>query len=220
MNKTLFRTLQACAVLALVMFFSSCSEKDDTWNPYYNWQERNTQWYETIADSARTAISAAKSRYGEDWESHCDWRMIKTYKKSADADADLEDYICVHILTRGEGRYSAAFTDSVSLNFRGWTMPTEYMNEYGELQVMQPIFAQTYYGTYNPVTATPQKMSVSGTIDGFSTALQYMVEGDDWLGYIPQKLGYAEKESSTIPAYSALVYRMHVVEVHRRGLSE
>jgi FKBP-type peptidyl-prolyl cis-trans isomerase len=85
---------------------------------------------------------------------------------------------------------------------------------------MQPIFAQSYYGTYIPVTATPQKMSVSGTIDGFSTALQYMVEGDDWLVYIPQKMAYATKESSTIPAYSTLLYRMHVVTVHRQGLKE
>lgn len=219
MNKTLFRTLLSCAVLGPV-FLSSCSENDDIWDPYYNWQERNAAWYETIADSARTAIQEAKSRYGEDWEKHCDWRMIKTYKKGADAAATLEDSICVHILTRGEGTYSAAFTDSVSLNFRGWTMPTEYLNEYGELQLMQPIFAQSYYGTYNPVTATPQKMSVSGTIDGFATALQYMVEGDNWLVYIPQKMAYGAKESSTIPAYSTLLYQMHAVTVHRRGLSD
>lgn len=219
MNKTLFRTLLSCAVLGPVLL-SSCSENDDIWDPYYNWQERNAAWYETIADSARTAISTAKSRYGEDWEKHCDWRMIKTYKKGADAAATLEDSICVHILTRGQGQYSAAFTDSVSLNFRGWTMPTEYLNENGDPELMQPIFAQSYYGTYNPVTATPQKMSVSGTIDGFSTALQYMVEGDDWLVYIPQKMAYADKESSTIPAYSTLLYRMHVVTVHRQGLKE
>lgn len=219
MNKTLFRTLLSCAVLGPVLL-SSCSENDDIWDPYYNWQERNAAWYETIADSARTAISTAKSRYGEDWEKHCDWRMIKTYKKGADAAATMEDSICVHILTRGQGQYSAAFTDSVSLNFRGWTMPTEYLNENGDLELMQPIFAQSYYGTYNPVTATPQKMSVSGTIDGFSTALQYMVEGDDWLVYIPQKMAYAAKESSTIPAYSTLLYRMHVVTVHRQGLKE
>ena len=219
MNKTLFRTLLSCAVLGPVLL-SSCSENDDIWDPYYNWQERNAAWYETIADSARTAISTAKSRYGEDWEKHCDWRMIKTYKKGADAAATLEDSICVHILTRGQGQYSAAFTDSVSLNFRGWTMPTEYLNENGDPELMQPIFAQSYYGTYNPVTATPQKMSVSGTIDGFSTALQYMVEGDDWLVYIPQKMAYAAKESSTIPAYRTLLYRMHVVTVHRQGLKE
>ena len=114
MNKTLFRTLLSCAVLGPVLL-SSCSENDDIWDPYYNWKNRNEAWYETIADSARTAISTAKSRYGEDWEKHCDWRMIKTYKKGADAAATLEDSICVHILTRGQGQYSAAFTDSVSL---------------------------------------------------------------------------------------------------------
>ena len=133
MNKTLFRTLLSCAVLGPVLL-SSCSENDDIWDPYYNWKNRNAAWYETIADSARTAISTAKSRYGEDWEKHCDWRMIKTYKKGADAAATLEDSICVHILTRGQGQYSAAFTDSVSLNFRGWTMPTEYLNENGDLE--------------------------------------------------------------------------------------
>ncbi len=214
-----FRLFVVSCVLGVLMLATSCSENDDIWNPYYNWQTRNAQWYETIADSARTAIREAKSRYGEDWEQHCDWRMIQTYKKGPETqNGILGDSICVHILTRGEGTYSAAYTDSVSLNFRGWTMPTEYLNEYGELQLMQPIFAQTYLGNYNPGVATPQKMAVAGTIDGFATAMQYMVEGDDWLVYMPQELSYGSKTSSVIPAYSTLVYRMHVVTVHRRGI--
>ena len=56
-------------------------------------------------------------------------------------------------------------------------------------------------------------MSVSGTVEGYCTALQYMVEGDDWLVYIPEKLAYAEKESSVIPAYSTLLFRLKMERV-------
>lgn len=217
--KTRIRVLLSFFCLTGVLLsVVSCSESDDTWNPYYNWRARNAEWYEVIADSARTAIADAKKRYGEDWEAHCDWRMIQTYKKGENAlSGVLGDTVCVRIVARGTGKYSAAYTDSVSLNFRGWTMPTEYMNEYGELELMQPIFVQTYYGAYNPNVATPQKMAVAGTIDGFATALQYMVEGDDWMVYMPQELSYGAESSSVIPAYSTLLYRMHVVTVHRWG---
>ena len=67
-----------------------------------------------------------------------------------------------------------------------WLMPTP--SEQGTLQ--ETTFTQTYYGDYNPATAAPQLAAVGGFKDGFSTALQYMVAGDDWMVYIPQELFY------------------------------
>ena len=52
------------------MGMASCSETDDTWDPYTNWQARNAAWYEQVSDSARTAIAQAKAQYGEEWEAH------------------------------------------------------------------------------------------------------------------------------------------------------
>ena len=192
---------------------SACSEEDTTWNPYYNWEARNAQWFEQVADSARTAIAQSKWQYGDQWEEHCQWRMYKTLLRSAELQGDLTDSICVHILQRGTGTVSPAYTDTVGLSFRGWLMETEYENAAGQMDSYMSVFTQTYYGTYDPATAAIQVMSVGGTVEGYTTALQYMVEGDDWLVYIPQKLGYAEKESSVIPAYSTLLFRLKMERI-------
>ena len=80
------------------------------------------------------------------------------------------------------------------------------------------MFSQTYYGDFNPDTATPQQMAVSSTVEGFATALQYMVAGDDWLVYIPQNMAYGENGSSAIPSYSTLQFQLNVTDViERRG---
>lgn len=196
-----------------LLSISSCSETDATWNPYYNWQARNASWFSQVADTARTAIAQAKALYGDKWEEKCEWRMFKSFRKSAVSPGVLADSICVRILTRGQGLVSPCYTDSVRVNFRGWTMETEYLNDAGKLESSMSVFAQTYYGTFDPQTAAPQLMSVKNTIDGYSTALQYMVTGDDWLVYIPQELAYGSKDSNSIPAYSMLLYRLNMVGV-------
>ncbi len=197
----------------------SCSETDDTWDPYYDWKERNAQWYVEITDSARTAIAEAMATYGEDWEDYCDWRRYKTLLKAQDYDTGLyTDSICVHILNRGTGSVSPTWTDTVRLNFRAWLMPSTYRvyNDDNVLvdSLMQEVFSQSYYGTFDENTAAPQLMSLGSTIEGFSTALQYMVEGDDWDVYIPQELGYGSSSSDAIPAYSTLLFRINLVAVY------
>lgn len=213
MKKSDLAPMALLGMLAATGAFTACSDEEEVWNPYYDWQARNAHWYETIADSARTAIAQARRQHGDDWEAHCDWRMLKTYMKSTSVQGPLTDSVCVHILSRGDGTKSPAYTDSVKLNFRGWIMATEYQNAQGELETSQSVFSQTYYGSFNPNTATPQQMAVSSTVEGFSTALQYMVAGDDWLVYIPQEMAYGNQASSAIPAYSTLVFRINVTDV-------
>ena len=139
--------------------------------------------------------------------------MYKTLCRSGEQQGDLTDTVCVHILGRGTGTVSPAYTDTVGLSFRGWLMNTEYESAAGQTESLMTVFTQTYYGPYDPATAAIQVMTVAGTVEGYSTALQYMVEGDDWLVYIPQKLGYAEKASSVIPAYSTLLFRLRLERV-------
>lgn len=204
-------------ILLFGLLVSSCSETNDAWDPYSNWQARNDAWFRQVADTARTAIQQAKVLYGDKWEEKCDWRMFKSFRKSADSPGVLTDSICVRILTRGEGSVSPCFSDSVRVNLRGWIMETEYLNDAGELEPSMAVFVQNYFGAFNPQTAAPQLMSVQNTIEGYGTALQYMVSGDDWLVYIPQELAYGAKDSETIPAYSALLYRLNLVGVFISG---
>ena len=217
-KKFFYRALVLFPLVGLVAGgLTSCSEKDDTWDPYYNWPARNTLWFQHVADTARTAIAQARAAYGDAWEDHCQWRMYKSLQRSADVQGPLSDSICVRILQRGSGTFSPAYTDRVRLNFRGWTMPTEYVNERGEREQRQAVFTQTYYGEYDPLTATPQLMQVNNTIEGYGTALQYMVAGDDWLVYIPAALAYQDQSQNAIPAYSTLLFRLSVVSVYEAG---
>ncbi len=192
---------------------SSCEESDNTWDPYYNWKTRNAEWYERVADTARTAIAQARHLYGEEWEKHCEWRMYRNLMRSPEGDATLADSICCRIVQRGTGTESPMGTDTVSVSFRGWIMETEYEQEDGSLQKQMAIFTQTYYGEYNSQTAPPQEMAISALTKGFSTALQYMVEGDDWLVYIPNELAYKGEASTAVPAYSTLLFRIHLTDI-------
>ena len=82
-------------VCLVSLFFVSCSEKNSEWNPYHDWESRNSMWFQEVADSARTAIAVAKAQYGDDWEAHCQWRMFKSLQRSADIQGPLTDSIDV-----------------------------------------------------------------------------------------------------------------------------
>lgn len=211
--RQLFPLVMGCAWV-FASLFSSCSEDTDEYNPYYDWQSRNAAWYQQIADSARTSIAQARRQYGDAWEQHCDWRMIRSLHLGPNYQSGrLSDSLCVHILSRGTGDISPLYTDSVRLNFRGGLMPTP--NADGKTEELT--FTQTYYGVYNPATAAPQLAAVSSFTDGFSTVLQYMVEGDDWMVYIPQERFYGSESKDVIPAYSAARFRIQLVAIYPFG---
>jgi len=49
-------------------------------------------------------------------------------------------------------------------------------------------------------------------VEGWSVALQNMVEGDKWEVWIPHQLGYGTESYSSIPAYSTLAFEIEVVK--------
>ena len=208
--------------LLFALTFVACSEDNEVYTPYTDWAARNADWYAIITDSARTAIAKAKAQWGDEWEQHCEWRQYKSLLKSQSYNSgNYTDSICVHILSRGEGTYSPTYSDTVRVNMRGWLMPATYKRLNADRvevdSVLQAVFTENYNGPYNPETAAPALMAVKSTIEGFSTALQYMVEGDDWLVYIPQNLAYAGNSSSAIPAYSTLQFRLSMIAVYPSG---
>lgn len=214
----IIKQISCCLVLALGM--ASCSETDGTWDPDTNWQARNAAWYEQVSDSARTAIAQAKAQYGEEWEAHCEWRRFKTLQKSADYDTQqATDSVCVHILKRGtrEGALMPHYSDTIRASYRLFLMPTQYEGADGALYTQQKVADQTYYGDYDAQVAAPAVLAVASTVEGFSTALQYMVPGDEWLVYIPQQMAYGSKAQTTIPAYSTLQFHLCLHAVYRAG---
>ena len=213
MNKKRIASLLLPALA--VVLLASCKDSDETYDPYYDWQERNAAWFAEMYDMAQQAISSAKADYpaGNEWEDHCDWRVFKTLLKSQDVQGVTTDYIVCHINERGDGDWSPAYTDSVRLYYRGWIMDENYPESKTNLSV----FSQTYYGDFDETTAAPLAMPVISTVEGFQTAIQYMVKGDDWDVYIPQQLAYGATSSDVIPAYSTLLFRLRVELVHKSG---
>ena len=198
-----------------VLLLASCKDSYEDNDPHYNWKERNAQWFAEVYDAAQASISEAKVQYpeGNEWEEHCDWRIYKTLLKSQDTQGPSTDYIVCKINERGDGDWSPAYTDSVRLYYRGWIMDENYPASKDKMKV----FSQTYYGDFDKTTAAPIAMPVTATVEGFMTAVQYMVKGDDWYVYIPQQLAYKETESDAIPAYSTLLFRLQIERVHKSG---
>ena len=198
-----------------LLLLASCKNSDDSLDVHYNWQERNGQWFAEIYDAAQVAIAEAKAQYpsGNDWEEHCDWRIYKTLFKSQDVQGPATDYIVCKINERGDGDFSPAYTDSVRVYYRAWLMDNNYPTSKDNLTV----FSQTYYGDFDVTTAAPVAMAVTNLVEGFQTAVQYMVKGDDWMVYVPQQLAYKETSSDAVPAYSTLLYRLRIERVHKSG---
>ena len=200
-----------CPLLVL----ASCRSSEEVDDTRHDWQARNVLWFAEKYDSAQVAIAAAKAAYpaGNDWQQHCNWRILRTLLKSPDAEGATTDNIVCKIIQRGDGDISSAYTDSVRLYYRAWLMDDNYPLSKTDLT----IFSQSYYGDFDEKTAAPVAMATSSVVEGFMTALQYMVKGDDWLIYIPQELGYKSTESDAVPAYSTLLYRVRVERVHKSG---
>ena len=210
-------------LLLPLLIFASCKDSNDEIDPKYDWEARNAQWFAEVYDEAKSAITEAKAQYpnGKEWEDHCDWRLYKTLLKSQDVEGAPTDYIVCKINKRGEDSkkegdedlWSAAYTDSVRLYYRAWIMDENYPTS----KTNMTVFSQTYYGDFDATTAAPIAMPVISTVEGFMTAVQYMVKGDDWLVYIPQQLGYKGESSDYIPAFSTLLYRIQMERVHKSG---
>ncbi len=195
--------------LFILSFFTltlcSCSE-NEAYDPYEDWEARNTEWFKHVADTARTAINAARAQYGDSWEEHCDWRMYKSLRKSPTFQSGLVyDSICVRIINQGTGTTLPKSTETVRVAFRGWLIPTTDENGH----VFEKVFAQTFYGPFDPQTAAYADATPGSYTEGFGTALQYMPEGAEWIVCIPYQQFYGETaQGDDIPAYSAARFRI------------
>lgn len=190
MTKRLNAILMLLGVMLLGL--TSCSEEDNTPVEYPNWQADNATFFTSLTAEVKAKLAADPERK--------DWKRIKSWTKPAGVEGVAEDYILVEVLEQGDTTgYSPLYTDSVSIHYQGRLLPSySYADGF--------IFDQSYYGTFNEETCMPSKFCVADVIVGFSTALQYMHRGDSWRVYIPQELGYGSSATSSIPAYSTLIF--------------
>ena len=187
--------LWVISLLFMVSFtMGSCEETDGAVDPYANWVERNQAYIDSIA-------MVAKANPDE-------WRMIHTYKfvpPLTELTQNVNDYVYCKVLEQGTGTINPIFTDTVSTHYRGQLIPL-----YDGSKV---VFDQSFQGNLNPNVAVPVDFAVNGVIEGWTTALQEMCEGDRWEVYIPYGLAYGVAGSSSIPGYSTLIFDVSLVKI-------
>lgn len=195
MKKSIFWVL---GLLFSVSFaVSSCEETEGVVDPYFNWEERNQLYIDSIARVAQANPDQ--------------WKIIHTYKFNPpvnDLNPDVNDYVYCKVLENGTGTMKPLFTDSVTANYRGKLIPL-----YDGTEV---IFDQSYQGALNKDVAISVGFGVNAVIEGWTTALQQMVEGDRWEMYIPYNLAYGQFGQSDIPGYSTLIFDVHLEKIYTK----
>ena len=172
----------------------SCDETVGSVDPYFEWEERNQAYIDSIARVARANPS--------------EWKIIHTYKSVPslpELNPDVNDYIYCKVLKVGTGQTKPVYTDGVTMHYRGQLIPL-----YNGAKV---VFDQSFRGDLDLDTAIPVSFALNGVIVGWTTALQEMHEGDRWEVYIPYKLGFGIYGDGAIPGYSTLIFDMTLVEI-------
>lgn len=204
-------------LMMAVFVLSSCSENDNSYDAYANWQQRNEQAF------ADTLAYAKKMGESQGWYVFRNWSLEnQTPNKDRDGNnlsLTYNDYdnIIVHVLEKGEGSGCPMYTDSVKVSYRGSLIETT--DKDGNVNAGY-VFDKTFEGTYNKATAQLTTMAVNGGwVDGFTTALLKMHIGDHWMVYMPYQLGYGSSGNSNagIPGYSMLRFEIVLNSYYRPG---
>ena len=180
--------------LLTVVPLISCEEDDDDDESSYefdNWQQRNDEMTEK-------------------WAADASLTKIKNYALNENATAGNSDYIYVKVLESGTSESITPFlTDTVRIAYRGRLIPSKTYPE-------GMVFDQSYINDFS--WRKSYASSGSGWIEGVQTALLRMHIGDRWLIHIPYQLGYgSSNSSSTIPAYSNLIFDVALYDVWHPG---
>ena len=165
------------------LIFASCSKDDETDTI---WEDNNKAAFEKTA-----ALPEYKTIQSESKNGSIAYKVIKS----------------------GEGK-TPLFTDRVKILYTGWFKLVDwnkgdiFTNENGVKVTNKFIFDST--ANRNDV---PSIFRVSGVVDGFSTALQYMKVGDKWEVWMPYRLGYGERSQGNIPGFTTLVFEIELLEI-------
>lgn len=183
--------------LSVLFGLTSCEESGEA-GEFDNWQQRNTQFIDSIARVARA------NTYG-------DWKVFLVQGLDSTKVWGNGDYVYCRVLEEGSGTTHPLFTDSVVINYSGRLMPSAtYPDGYR--------FDGSYSGDFNPAFNVPVTMPLRGTVEGFCTAVQQMTDGDVWKVYIPYQLGYGAEGTTGIPGYSTLIFDINLVSFHRQTI--
>ena len=191
------------------------AEEEDNSEFTIQWKERNEAFFDSIMTVACNEVESAKATYGDDWQSHCQWRVFLSYAKVG---GKRTDSICARVVStvEGSGETTPLYTDSVKINYMGHLIPTKSYKESGRVFDHSGFYENESY-VFSPNYSVPASFAVSNLVEGLTTALMHMHLGDRWLVYIPQELGYMSASTGVIPSYSTLCFDTQLKGFYRKG---
>ncbi|MCQ2068967.1 MAG: FKBP-type peptidyl-prolyl cis-trans isomerase [Bacteroidaceae bacterium] len=190
-------------LMALVMpTLYSCKETKE-FDDHANWKSRNQDYISKMASGFSSTVPQNPAK-GDKFK-------VLSYRLDPDKQWGSPYYVYCEVLESGTGTESPQFTDSVRFNYRVRLIPTDY---YPEGQVVDQSFKTP---TLDPSVNIPTSFSVSGVIEGVTTALMHMHCGDYWKLYIPQNMAYGTSGRGSIPGYSTLIFEINLTELAHTG---
>lgn len=188
------------SVIVLVStVLASCKESEEE-GEFDNWKSRNELFIDSIASAAKS------NRNGS-------WTVLRSFTLSKDfpLTESSQYYVYVQKLEEGTGTESPLYTDSIRVHYEGRLIPTV---NYPQGYVFDKSYASS---TFNPLTDVPTLFCVNRMVNGLSTALMNMVEGDRWRVFIPYQLGYGSQGSTDggVPAYSTLQFDIQLARIYK-----
>ena len=181
----------ACVMCGLLFLFASCS--DDNSNNYLPvdeaWKAANIEAFD-------------KRQYDDGME----------YINSESGNGK----ILYKVIKKGEGTRTIYYTSVVKCYYKGCLIVDEdgnYIADRDSVLARGKVFDSKLEENDDE----PLETTVSGLIDGWTTALQHMHEGDEWELWVPYSLGYGvsgnSRGSVTINPYTTLVFRVKVESI-------
>ena len=102
--------------------------------------------------------------------------------------------ILYKVTEQGSGTVSPRLYNVVSVHYRGTLMNgREFDNSYER--------------------NCPEAFRLNQVIEGWQIALQQMHVGDKWIIYIPYTVGYGNRASGPIPAFSTLIFEVELLGI-------
>lgn len=106
----------------------------------------------------------------------------------------LPGNIWYKVLQSGEGTASPTVRNIVTVHYKGSLINgKEFDNSYHR--------------------SCPEVFRLCDVIEGWQVALQRMHVGDKWVIYIPYTLGYGNRASGPIPAFSTLIFEVELLGI-------
>lgn len=178
--------------MLVVMLFTlaACSDDDDKIVIDEAWKEINLAAFDARLQDAKT-----------------DTTLFTINSESGNG-----QIIC-KILKKGEGTEAIYYTSTVKCYYKGCFVTNEDGNVISDRNNVLAE-GEVFDSALRENSDDPLETSVSSVVDGWTTALQHMHEGDIWEVWVPYQLGYGVSGyGDNIKPYTTLVFQVEVKEI-------